>query len=168
MQAALRKLTDFLAHLPDTPERIARAFAVGVFLGFSPFLGLQTLLGLVLAYAIGLSRVAVVAGTWVNLPWFVPFYYVLATEVGARLLGLDPPSGLSDDMRAVFAESGFGFGAIRRLVGLLWPMLWPFVLGSTLSSLVLAIVSHRVMLALLRVQGRISPGPPPDSADALP
>ncbi len=34
-----------LLALDDTPERIARAFAVGVFLAFSPLIGLHLLLG---------------------------------------------------------------------------------------------------------------------------
>ena len=36
---------DKLLHTHDSPERTARAFAVGVFFGFSPFLGLHTILG---------------------------------------------------------------------------------------------------------------------------
>jgi uncharacterized protein (DUF2062 family) len=164
---ALRRLTDYLARLPDTPERLAFAFGLGAFLGFSPFVGLQTLLGLGVAYAMGLSRVAVVAGTWVNLPWLVPVYYVLATEAGARLLGMDSPSTLAGDMTAAITESGFGFAAIRRLFALFRPMLWPFALGSTLGGLIIGFLSHRVMLLLLRASRGGMPavavaGRPPD------
>ena len=79
MRAKLTQLTATLSRLPDTPERIALAFAIGVFFGFSPFLGLQTLLGISLAFYLGLSRVAVVLGTWVNLPFVVPVYYAAVT-----------------------------------------------------------------------------------------
>jgi uncharacterized protein (DUF2062 family) len=161
---ALARLAAYLSRLPDTPERTALAFGIGAFLGFSPFLGFQTLVGLGVAYAMGLSRVAVVAGTWVNLPWIVPFYYVLATEVGARLLGLEPPSSLSADMKAVFTESGFGLGAFRQLFELLRPMVAPFTLGSTLGGLVIGLTSHRVILVLLRAQASGRGGVPPDPA----
>lgn len=164
MREQLRALVALLSRLPDTPERVAFAFGLGAFLGFSPFLGLQTFVGLGVAYAVGLSRVAVVAGTWVNLPWFVPFYYVLATEVGARLLGLEPPSELSRDIRAVVAQSGFGFDAVGRLVKLLRPMLWPYLVGTTVCGLVMGFASHRVMLLLLRAQGFMPRDVPPGPA----
>ena len=48
-----------LLHTHDTPQRTAIAYAIGVFFGFSPFLGLHTVLGLVVAFAFSLNRVAV-------------------------------------------------------------------------------------------------------------
>ena len=42
----VRRWLDTLLHVNDTPERTARAFALGVFLGFSPFLGLHTIVAL--------------------------------------------------------------------------------------------------------------------------
>ena len=44
-RALVRRWLDALLHIDDTPERTAAAFALGVFFGFSPFLGLHTLLG---------------------------------------------------------------------------------------------------------------------------
>jgi uncharacterized protein (DUF2062 family) len=149
---------DAMSRLPDTPERLALAFGVGVFLGFSPFLGLQTILGLFFAYLLGWSRLAVIAGTWVNLPWLVPAYYVLVTEGGARLLGLEPPSRLSEEIGAVLSSSGIGLNSIRRVIVLLQPMLWPFVVGSTMGALVLGITANRVVLLLLRAR-RVDPLP---------
>src|SRR5688572_9513272 len=56
-----------LAESRDTPRRTAAAFALGVFLSFSPFLGLQIVTGLTLAIALRLSRVATLVGLCVNL-----------------------------------------------------------------------------------------------------
>ena len=53
----------------DTPERTAAAFALGVFFGFSPFLGLHTVLGLAWRSCSNLNRVAVLLGVYSNLPW---------------------------------------------------------------------------------------------------
>ena len=160
MRAWLGRLVAGLARLPDTPERIALAFGIGVFLSFSPFLGLQILIGLAFAQFLRLSRVAVVAGLCINLPWVVPAYYLLATEVGARLLGLDPPSGLADDLRRVFAEAGFGFAAMTRTFALLRPMVWPFAIGSIAGGLVLGFIAHRLVLVLLRALRREEPPNP--------
>src|SRR5262245_66491344 len=58
----LRRFLDHLLHTHDTPQRTAAAYALGVFLGFSPLLGLHTILGLILAFALSLNRVAVLLG----------------------------------------------------------------------------------------------------------
>lgn len=161
MRDKLSRLIGWLCRLPDTPERTALAFAVGVSLGFSPFLGFQTLLGIAVAYLLRLSRVAVILGTWVNLPWIVPLYYALVTELGSRLLGVEPPSRLGAELRAAVTHAGFGLAAIGQLVTLFRPLLWPFVVGSTLGGVLLGVIAHRVMLVLLRARRVNAPGPAP-------
>ena len=42
----VRAWLEQLLHTHDTPQRTAAAYALGVFLGFSPLLGLHTVLGL--------------------------------------------------------------------------------------------------------------------------
>src|SRR5439155_1124216 len=73
----LRSWLRFALHTDDTPPRAALAFALGVFIAWTPLLGLHTVLALGLAFALGLNRVAVLAGTFVNNPWtLVPIYRV--------------------------------------------------------------------------------------------
>src|SRR5215203_1222688 len=83
-----------LLHTHDTPQRTAAAYALGVFFGFSPLLGLHTVLGLIFAFALRLNRVAVLLGVYSNLPWILVPYYSLATWMGAALLRTDVPPGL--------------------------------------------------------------------------
>ncbi len=45
-RALVRKWLESLLHIHDTPQRTALAVAVGVFIGFSPFLGLHTIIAL--------------------------------------------------------------------------------------------------------------------------
>ena len=85
-KALIRRWLDSLLHVDDTPQRTAAAFALGVFFGFSPFLGLHTILGVVFAFLLNLNRVAVLLGIYSNLPWIIAPYYVLATTAGAMSL----------------------------------------------------------------------------------
>jgi len=39
-----------LFHIEDSPERTALAYSIGIFLGFSPFLGFHTLGGIAVAF----------------------------------------------------------------------------------------------------------------------
>ena len=92
---ALHKLTplsikDFikkLLHVEDTPERTALAYSIGIFLGFSPFLGLHTLVGLAIAFLFGLNRPAILLGIWTNSPWWIVPFYMVATRVGMWVTG---------------------------------------------------------------------------------
>jgi uncharacterized protein (DUF2062 family) len=87
-KALVRKWVTLLLHTHDSPRRTAAAFALGVFWGFSPLIGLHTVLAVLLAFTMGLNRLAAIAGAYVNLPWFYAPYYTLATVVGAKVLGV--------------------------------------------------------------------------------
>ena len=84
-----------LVRLDDPPWRIALALAVGVFISFTPFWGVQTLLALLVAALFRLSKTATVTGAWLNLPWFAPFVYAGALGLGHWLV---PGAG---DLKAV-------------------------------------------------------------------
>jgi uncharacterized protein (DUF2062 family) len=136
-----------LLHTHDTPRRTAAAYAVGVFFGFSPFLGLHTVLGLAAAFALNLNRVAVVLGIYSNLPWILPPYYTLATMAGAVLLQTDvPPRLLSELSEAVAAGSWSEFRGHARSLA---PLAWAYTLGSMLGAIGLALVAYRASLAMI-------------------
>ena len=106
-RSLIRRWLDRLLHIDDTPERTAAAFALGVFFGFSPFLGLHTLLGILFAFLLNLNRVSVLLGVYSNLPWFLGPYYVVATMVGAQITGHRLPPGFRMQLRNLFELSLF-------------------------------------------------------------
>jgi hypothetical protein len=158
-----------LLHTRDTPHRTAIAFGLGVFLGFSPFLGLHAIMGLVLAFLFGLNRVAVIIGVYSNLPWILPAYYTLATIGGAKLLGVNiEPAALKEAVRAFETVS---WGDLRSLAHALAPLVWAFVVGSTIGAFLAALVAYRLSLAFIvahrkrrEAQERDRPRPPRDIA----
>jgi uncharacterized protein len=150
----IRSWLEQLLHTHDTPHRTAAAYALGVFLGFSPMLGLHTVLGLALAFIFGLNRVAVVLGVYSNLPWLVPAYYTLATIAGAAVLGVDvQPRALEEAMRAVSAASWGEFAGLARRLA---PLMWAYTLGSTVGALLFAAVAYRVSLAMILAHRKLT------------
>jgi uncharacterized protein len=145
--ARARRWLDHLLHTHDTPRRTAVAFAVGVFFGFSPFLGLHTILGLIVAFAFGLNRVAVLLGVYSNLPWILPAYYSVVTLLGATVLGVDVPPGLLKDLRESLADASWG--EFRTLARSLTPLLWAYGLGSMIGAVGLSVVAYRASLAMI-------------------
>jgi uncharacterized protein (DUF2062 family) len=142
-----RRWFDQLLHTHDTPTRTALAYAVGVFFGFSPFLGLHTVLGLVVAFAFSLNRVAVLLGVYSNLPWILPAYYTLATMLGATLLGVDVPPGLLKDFRDALTDASWG--EFRSLAKALTPLMWSYALGSLIGAIAIATVAYRASLTMI-------------------
>jgi uncharacterized protein len=65
----IRTLFKQLLHLDESPHRTALAFAVGVFIAFSPTYGLHTLSAIVTSWAFRLNFIALMAGTLINNPW---------------------------------------------------------------------------------------------------
>jgi uncharacterized protein (DUF2062 family) len=143
----IRRWLDQLLHTHDTPQRTAAAYALGVFFGFSPLLGLHTVLGLAFAFALNLNRVAVLLGIYSNLPWILPAYYSLATVLGATILRVQVPPNVLRDLSA--ALSAASWADFRALGHVLTPLAWAYALGSTIGSVILAVVAYRVALGVI-------------------
>src|SRR3989304_1713743 len=118
MLPSFRSLLKRVLHLKESPQRTALAFAMGVFIGFSPAYGLHTVMVLFCTWALGLNFLALMAGAFLHKP-LTPVPILRATYwVGALLLGRsDSPS---------FDWHDVSFGAIYEQV---IPYAMPFLLG---------------------------------------
>lgn len=154
-RSLVRRWLGQLLHVDDTPERTAAAFALGVCIGFSPFLGLHTVLGVVLAFLLNLNRVAVLIGVYSNLPWFLAPYYAIATTMGAMITGHRIPPGFKSQITALFESSLFRREFWDQLITILKPLVWAYAVGSTLGALILACVSYPLALAFVTSRRRI-------------
>jgi uncharacterized protein (DUF2062 family) len=151
----VRRWLDVLLHIDDSPERTAAAFALGVFFGFSPFLGFHTLLALIVAFLLNMNRVAVLLGVYSNLPWFLAPYYAIATMAGAELTGQPLPPDLRSQFGALFELSLFHGDFWRRLLVIMRPLLWPYTVGSMLCAVVLAMAAYQLALAFVTSRRRL-------------
>jgi hypothetical protein len=158
----IRGWLEQLLHTHDTPHRTAAAYGLGVFLGFSPFLGLHAVMGLALAFLLRLNRVAVILGVYSNLPWIILPYYTITTLAGAALLGIDiQPQTLEEAMSKIAAASWRDLAGIGHILA---PFMWAYLVGSTLGAVLLAGVGYKVSLAMIvahrrRVAQRPDTGP---------
>src|ERR1044072_6189876 len=86
-----RKAFRNLLNLDDPPERIALAFAVGAFIGFSPLLGLHTILAAIVAVIWRLNKLAVFTGAYIQNPWTMAPIIVASWAIGRWFI--DTPIG---------------------------------------------------------------------------
>lgn len=137
----LKELLRFVLHTDDTPQRAALAFAVGVFIAWTPVFGFHTLLGLAIAFLFGLNRVAVMAGTFVNNPWtFVPIYTVSAW-LGSVLTGVEESA---PRLEGKSWSHFFDFLAQCR------PWIVPMTMGTLILGSLSALVSFPIVLYGIR------------------
>jgi uncharacterized protein (DUF2062 family) len=129
--------------LDDTPHRIAAAFSIGVWIAFFPIWGIHTLMALGLAFALRMSRAAMVVGAWVNNPWTAPPLYAFGTAFGCWLLGVPLESFDGFDWTL------HGREFIEDAVTSLRPFLMPFLLGNVLLGVVAGVVSYPVVRFLV-------------------
>jgi uncharacterized protein len=155
-RALVRRWMGTLLHIDDSPERTAAAFALGVFFGFSPFLGLHTVLGLAFAFLLNFNRVAVLLGVYSNLPWFVAPYFAFTTMVvGAPITGHRIPPGFRQQVGELFELSLFHSDFWQQLVEIVSPFLWPYTVGSLIGAVVLAATAYPLALGFVTSRRRL-------------
>lgn len=149
-----RRWAETLLHIDDTPERTAAAYALGIFFGFSPFLGFHTVMAIGLAFLLRLNRVAVVLGVYSNLPWIIAPYYTLVTMGGALLTNTRLPDNFRERLGDIMHLSFTDPTLWRHIGSLLEPLLWPYAIGSTIGAIIIACIAYPVALAFVRTRRR--------------
>lgn len=129
----------------DSPRKIATSFAVGVFIGMSPLLGLHTALGLAVAWGFRLNKIVTIIGVYVTNPWTIVPLYTFATWVGARLLGIN----------GIIPRINWEEISLSYLLSGMKNLLLPFVFGSTLMALVSSVIGYLIIYqAVVRMRQR--------------
>ena len=149
-RAAFRRL---LA-IDDPPERTALAFSLGVFVAFSPFLGLHTILATLIAFVFRFNKVAVYSGTFINNPFFTLVPIIIASyAIGAFILGrpLRIPQAGVELLRHPHPLTASYYHQIFQES---WDIVWPFSIGAMTLSVVCSLIAYPVTSSLLRARRR--------------
>ena len=139
-----------LLALDDPPERTALAFAIGVFIAFSPFLGLHTIMATLVAFIFRFNKIAIYSGTFINNPFLTLVPIIIASyAIGALILG--QPLRISSEGLDLLKEPHLLTGDYYRK---LWvkgsEIVWPFTIGGTVLSVVCSAIAYPVTFWLLR------------------
>ena len=89
-RSGLKELIKKLVRLDDSPERIARGLAIGVFWGIIPTFGFAILFSLPTAVFLRANKFSAVLGTFVANPFTTPFIYAFEYKIGELILRTTP------------------------------------------------------------------------------
>jgi uncharacterized protein (DUF2062 family) len=102
-----------VTRLPGTPHSIAAGLACGTAISFTPFIGLHTLLSVLLSFLVRGNYLAAIIGTLVGNPWTFPVIWLVTYQAGHYMLGSTPSRAAPEP------ELTSRWYEIRALI---WPM----------------------------------------------
>jgi len=150
-----------IRRIPDSPTRISRGIAFGVFTSFSPFFGFHIILALLLAKVLRGNLLAALAGTAIGNPFTFPFIISAALKVGNFILGRDPAEHdfkrVAQAFREVFHSIwdafkgvlGFGHAKLAGFGDFFFEVMLPYTLGGALLGLAFALAAFYLTKPLI-------------------
>jgi len=127
-----------LIHLGEPPERTAFAFALGVFIAFTPTFGFHYLTALIVFWILRLNLPALLVGTTVNNPFTIAPIYSFCLWIGLLLVGGKEPRQPID------------WELSWSLIAQLRPLLVPFLVGTLLVGTIASLLSYWLFYRLAR------------------
>ncbi len=143
-----------LLHLDDSAHQIALGAAVGVFIAFTPTIGFQMLLVLVVTAALRANKVAGLPMPWISNPATIPPIFTLNYLLGHALVGGPSPRQFVHRLEDVIRLKGGWLASVKAWWHLMIDMALPLWVGSVIVGLVAGLVTYGVMFYLIRTYRR--------------
>lgn len=152
----LRPVLRWVIRLRSSPRAIAGGLAIGTFIAFTPTVGVQLILAVIVATCFGLNRPAAMIPVWITNPITVAPIYTLNYWLGLKVWDgppLSEVSGLFIDIGKTMAKLEFWnikdqFLAILHMGK---EILIPLLIGSIAIGLVSGVLVFILTLKLLSV-----------------
>lgn len=150
LQQIYQKTIEKLDSLKGTPESIAKGFATGVAMSFTPFVGFHILLSLIVAKITRQNGIAATLGTIAGNPWTFPAIWYATLRTGHFLLGKSAPE-LHTNFKTLFSEL---FHTVITLdfsafLSDIWPVFFPMLIGSIPFYIIVWLLCSHLILRVL-------------------
>lgn len=167
----LRPVLRWILKLRSSPRAIAGGLGVGMFVAFTPTVGIQIILAIIAATICNVNRPAAIAPVWITNPVTVAPVYTFNYWLGTFIYPGPPLSEVSKVFHDIGrALAGLDFWDLKEPVVAMLQMgkeiLIPLMIGSLEVSIVLGILTYIISLKLLsfffhrKVQKHLLNNPP--------
>ena len=85
-----RKVYKRFIRIRGNPREVALGFALGIFVGMTPTMGVQTPIAIFFAALCGWSKLSAAIGVWISNPLTAPVIYGVTYITGAKMMHLAP------------------------------------------------------------------------------
>ncbi len=137
----LKKAYSRFLKIRGTPREIALGVALGLLVGMTPTMGIQTPIAIFIAALFKWNKISSAAGVWISNPFTAPILYPINYFVGAKILGLEAAQNLSMDSDVTIITK-----FIHKAPGALGAM----TLGGIILGIPLAVIGYHVTYSAVK------------------
>ena len=138
--ALLKKGYKRFIKIRGEPRKIALGFALGLFVGMSPTMGLQIAIAVFFAALFKWNKFSAAIGVWITNPVTAPFIYGMTYVTGARLLGIKKTYSLNSEIN---------LDTINKILQKTPGIFWALIIGGVIIGLPLAIAGYYFSYAVV-------------------
>ncbi|MDR2104790.1 MAG: DUF2062 domain-containing protein [Deferribacteraceae bacterium] len=113
------------------PDKLALSYAIGVFAGFTPYIGFQTYIGLALTTLFKAPFLPALIGINITNPITIPLIFAFTTKIGMLFLGIE------FDIDFTWKNVSFS-----TLIHAGKTLLLPFIVGTHLVGIILSVFTY--------------------------
>lgn len=151
LNKAYQKTVIKLNSIKGTPKNIAKGFATGVSMSFTPFVGFHLLLSLVITKLTNQNSTASALGTLAGNPWTFPFIWYATLKTGKIILSqedIDSPINFKHLFTELYhAVITLDFDAFLSDI---WPEFFPMLLGCIPFYIVVWLFTYHFIYRILK------------------
>ncbi|MCX8084128.1 MAG: DUF2062 domain-containing protein [Calditerrivibrio sp.] len=137
MITKIREGLKYVLNINAPAHKIALSSALGMVIGFSPYLGFHTLLATVTSIGLRLPIYPLMIGAYITNPITVPPIYAFLYKVGTILTD-------TNEKEIIWSIKNF-----NDLISLAKSILWPVFVGCHVVGLILGVITYFVVKYLL-------------------
>jgi hypothetical protein len=115
------------------PREISLGFALGLFVGMSPFMGLHTAIAVLVAALLKWNKISSALAVWVSNPISAPIIYPLTYLIGAKVLNYENSYTLPQH---------FDLGGLLDIIRGAPELIWVLIVGGIVTGIPLAVIGY--------------------------
>jgi len=144
---SLKKTYDRFLKMRGNPKEIALGFALGLFIGMTPYMGLQMAIAVFFAAVLKWNKFAAATGVWISNPLTAPVLYGITYYTGAKFLSVKKEYCLPKELNLDMLISTLKHAP---------EIFWTLTVGGIILGIPLAIAGYYLSLsAILKYRERI-------------
>ncbi len=94
---SIKKTYTRFLKIRGNPRQIALGFALGIFVGMSPFMGMHMLIAVFFAALFKWNKISAAIGAWISNPATAPFIYSMTFFIGSKFVTSKKGVGFLDE-----------------------------------------------------------------------
>lgn len=144
---SIKKAYQRFLKIRGNPHEIALGFALGLFVGMTPFMGLHTAIAVPIAALLKWNKLAAAAAVWISNPLTAPVVYPITYWIGSRFVTFKRSYQLPEELN---------YTILLNILKKAPEVIWILIVGGVIVGIPLAIAGYYFSYsAIVKYRGAI-------------